>query len=166
MRSWPTCGARCWTVSQNIHGTTTSAGPLTHKVSRSSLRSPRVTKSPRWLSYEHKVRESAFAVESMKGKSLATALADIRDDQYHKLYHWVQGLSVRESAFQWRSVIKFKQSPEFPSEPTSVTRVQIVVQNSRQVYRSTAKAHRTVSPFSSSSFWRSSREHPPRRQRL
>ena len=60
-------------------------------------------------------------VVRMKGRSLATALADIRDDQEHRVYHWIQRLSwLGNQLF----VIEFKQSPALLSEPASIAGVQ------------------------------------------
>ena len=54
---------------------------------------PGVTKAPGWhlrLSYEQKVREAAMDLIRLQGLPLAEALDGVRNDQEHRMIHWVQ----------------------------------------------------------------------------
>ena len=54
---------------------------------------PGVMKAPGWhlcLSYEQKVREAAMDLIRMQWLPLAEALDRVRNDQEHRMYHWVQ----------------------------------------------------------------------------
>ena len=54
---------------------------------------PGVLKAPGWqlcLSYEQKVREAAMDLIRMQSLSLAEALDRVRNDQEHRMFHWVQ----------------------------------------------------------------------------
>ena len=52
---------------------------------------PRVLKAPGWcLSYEQKVREAAMDLIRLQCLPLAKALDRVRNDQEHRMFHWVQ----------------------------------------------------------------------------
>ena len=56
---------------------------------------PGVMKAPGWhlcLSYEQKVREAAMDLVRMQCLPLADALDRVRNDQEHRMFHWVQPL--------------------------------------------------------------------------
>ena len=42
------------------------------------------------MSYEQKVREAAMDITRMQGLPLAEALDRVRNDQEHRMIHWVQ----------------------------------------------------------------------------